>query len=152
MVQVHPQLVARGITAVLQKDNDIRVDETGSFMLIPETLADKIIAQEPVDILLNHNKRFVLGRTRKFWKDRRRVGPKEEDVLLAEYVISNQNFIAALREATERYGDDMEKNYYSPDGFIPSRPTVGNLDQDKVTHTRHLYNAIPGCHSRIIAT
>jgi hypothetical protein len=130
MVHAQPLIFACGVSAVLQKEDEIRLDNNGCFMRIPETLADKIIAQKPVDVLLDHNKRFRLERSRKFWKETRRVGKnKNENVLMVEYEITNKNFIAALREAAERYSDKLGSEYYSPDGFVPNRPKTGEPTQ-----------------------
>jgi hypothetical protein len=130
---------------VLQKEEEIRLDTNGCFMRIPETVEDKIIAQKLVDVLLDHNKQFRLGRSQKFWKETRRVGKnKNENVLMVEYEITNKNIIAALREAAERYSDKLGSEYYSPDGFVPNRPKTGEPTEQEITAYTTLVKHFPG--------
>jgi len=141
-----PRIKCKGITTLIQKDPNagIQFDKEKKFYAIPRNLATRYIKQSSVPVLLEHNRKFVVGTVDNFYIEEACVEGEKREVLGAEFTIDNESFIDVLQHVCVfRFKEIAPVDYISSDGFVKAENENSNAELDLTAH-QAILQRLPG--------
>jgi len=142
-----PRVKCKGVATLIDKDPNacIQFDSHKKFYVIPLYLADQYVTQSSsVPVLLEHNRKFTVGRVDNFRVEETLVNGEKRDVLEADFTIDNEAFISVLQEVCAfRLQEIAPADYTSTDGFVGAEKLSPKTILDLTAHEA-LLQRLPG--------
>lgn len=121
-----------GITSLIDPNDtaNLQYNSRGQFMLINKKTADNAIKKGKVPLYFHHDKNMRIGTVNRFYRADVPYRPDKAapeimvSALMAEYEVTNQDFIEAIQEIAEEY-NAKQSDVYSSDGFVEGLANSG---------------------------